>query len=149
MRGETHDKRRDPHAVRISIHSPHAGRDDGWLLIPACGLYFNPLSPCGERLGLPCLNIFRKLFQSTLPMRGETLSSLPRLLIYTISIHSPHAGRDVLDGTNTTRVFWISIHSPHAGRDSESGGIRDIELHFNPLSPCGERLRPACSLWYG
>ena len=33
-----------------------------------------------------------------------------------ISIHSPHAGRDV-DLEGQYKITIISIHSPHAGRD--------------------------------
>ncbi len=35
-------------------------------------------------------------FQSTLPMRGETVPDIVLALAYLISIHSPHAGRDVV-----------------------------------------------------
>jgi len=34
--------------------------------------YFNPLSPCGERLASTIKPSIYKKFQSTLPMRGET-----------------------------------------------------------------------------
>ena len=56
------------------------------------------------------------IFQSTLPMRGETKFAENLKVIKVISIHSPHAGRDnnALDGF---KVLNISIHSPHAGRD--------------------------------
>jgi len=85
---------------RISIHSPHAGRDDRYnKLCEACG-NFNPLSPCGERLydkwrthRMDGISIHSphagrddikyvasdgsERFQSTLPMRGETRSMVP------------------------------------------------------------------------
>ena len=61
--------------LKISIHAPHAGRDD-----------------C--RKG----RIDRILvFQSTRPLRGATLV-IPHIgLRRHISIHAPHAGRDFLD----------------------------------------------------
>ena len=34
-----------------------------------------------------------------------------------ISIHSPHTGRDLSVSTDTLRNLLISIHSPHTGRD--------------------------------
>ena len=190
----------------ISIHSPHAGRDrlHPLLLFPMihfnplspCGerpyaagdnillLDFNPLSPCGERRCLrsrllPCTH-FNPLspcgerlcefnsakvpgvFQSTLPMRGETIPIPSQYAEVSISIHSPHAGRDGILFTMCTRgsifqstlpmrgetrharglvsLVCISIHSPHAGRDFLRCCSRRRSCNFNPLSPCGERL---------
>ena len=83
----------------ISIHSPHAGRDATrharYMLrityfnpLSPCGerpkmvaqilrVYdFNPLSPCGERLIYSILLDFSFIFQSTLPMRGETSKTM-------------------------------------------------------------------------
>ena len=57
----------------ISIHPPHAGRDDLTTSAPTTGTDFNPPSPCGEGLFLP-------------------VDSVPFL---SISIHPPHAGRDL------------------------------------------------------
>ena len=56
----------------ISIHTPHAGSDNGgrW----ACGT--------------------AGAFQSTLPMRGATRSNTVSYLWRCISIHTPHAGSD-------------------------------------------------------
>ena len=33
-----------------------------------------------------------------------------------VSIHAPHAGRDVIDGI-AADMRGVSIHAPHAGRD--------------------------------
>ena len=102
--------------AQISIHSPHAGRDDvcGACYSRICD--FNPLSPCGERhaeraeaaqsasISIHSPHAGRDdtefvvfddvIFQSTLPMRGETCQSCKQLIDQVISIHSPHAGRD-------------------------------------------------------
>ena len=131
---------RDPLEFKISIHSPHAGRDaygrDPQCLwhvqfqstLPMRGetttysivlsdySHFNPLSPCGERRTVYINVNPESRFQSTLPMRGET----------SFDLH------------NTNRRF-ISIHSPHAGRDALKALIRLHYKNFNPLSPCGER----------
>jgi len=56
---------------------------------------FNPLSPCGERQQPKFYYKVVPLFQSTLPMRGETYLLLLAACLEEISIHSPHAGRDV------------------------------------------------------
>ncbi len=58
---------------------------------------------------------------------------------YFISIHAPHAGSD--QGTNKGGIkMKISIHAPHAGSDPGRPCFAQILLHFNPRSPCGERL---------
>ena len=58
------------------------------------------------------------LFQSTLPMRGATETFPFGRWLSVISIHTPHAGSDTV-----LRLRGRCIY------------------HFNPHSPCGERLR--------
>ena len=76
MRGETSGEFPATAYVIISIHSPHAGRDP--LPRPVCKrhVHFNPLAPCGARPSPPDQQ-FRTVcpFQSTRPMRGETVSA--------------------------------------------------------------------------
>ena len=77
---------------------------------------FNPLSPCGERPINYLIGKGREIFQSTLPVWGETTRypyGEPKLQI---SIHSPRVGRDPIVSSSPYR-----------------------ERYFNPLSPCGER----------
>ena len=59
---------------KISIHTPHAGRDDRAEVIL----------------------IFQTTFQSTRPMRGATADAEANEARNDISIHTPHAGRDNL-----------------------------------------------------
>ena len=100
----------------ISIHSSHTGRDPcrpgslqaagdfnplfpygkrlGFRLAYLSGKDFNPLFPYGKRPRRPSGYFQAPRFQSTLPIREETLrrhSSVQRLAI---SIHSSHTGRD-------------------------------------------------------
>ena len=100
----------------FSIHSPLAGRDhSASCQAPACW-FFNPLAPCGARHA--CLIVYALLtyFQSTRPLRGETM----KVIFY--------------------REFnKFSIHSPLAGRDRLAGGSIWLLLFFNPLAPCGAR----------
>ena len=72
-------------------------------------------------------------------MRGETPDAQRCYSRRNISIHSPHAGRDAGKPTLCT-LTTISIHSPHAGRDLALAVNHISYTHFNPLSPCGERL---------
>ena len=150
--------------VRISIHAPHAGRDN---------------------LSRFALNTALR-FQSTRPMRGATAAGRapqpqaqhfnPRApcgarpegavqhdRVILISIHAPHAGRDLIRAAvmannltfQSTRPMrgatsaairrrWdsrISIHAPHAGRDCLPARSSPRRCYFNPRAPCGARLR--------
>ncbi len=121
MRGETVGAPTLFDFIGISIHSPHAGRDFSVGSSGLSGLYFNPLAPCGARRHADSFISARFGFQSTRPMRGETMSCRSNQRSFSISIHSPHAGRDSDLESATARV-QISIHSPHAGRDSRPIG---------------------------
>ena len=102
--------------------------------------YFNPHSPCGERLssqdGLYAVHAIsihtplagsdapfsticatESVFQSTLPLRGATR-------VFTVNPH-----REA-----------ISIHTPLAGSDQNVRRKTIRHQNFNPHSPCGERL---------
>ena len=79
----------------ISIHPPHAGRDDFLLGHHIPCLDFIPPAPCGAGRG---------------GRRGRPRSSA-------ISIHPPHAGRDLGHLVRAPNHRLISIHPPHAGRD--------------------------------
>ena len=126
--------------VSISIHAPHAGSD-----------YDRSLEDTAE-----------SLFQSTLPMRGATICAtfwaaerfyfnprspcgerrfLDRYIraCIGISIHAPHAGSDYHVGS-VEYTDTISIHAPHAGSDVCRAEPPEQRHHFNPRSPCGERL---------
>ena len=107
----------------ISIHTPLAGSDPN-------------TSPIWS-------NDWR--FQSTLPLRGATAYrfSIDETLI--ISIHTPLAGSDVCGRISVDGEF-ISIHTPLAGSDVAAQFGGRSPRHFNPHSPCGERLLPCVAL---
>ena len=78
---------------------------------------FNPRAPCGARLCSALPKMLNDVFQSTRPMRGAT-ESFPMISFnFNVSIHAPHAGRDVQEGLYIS-VDDVSIHAPHAGRDA-------------------------------
>ena len=62
----------------ISIHSPHTGRDAAGGTNADRAHNFNPLSPHGERPDSRPLKPEKRLFQSTLPTRGETRASVKK-----------------------------------------------------------------------
>ena len=139
MRGATLDHAHRVHGHSISIHAPHAGRDEQELqekgsrslfqstrpMRGATALYFTGLlrysisihAPhAGRDLDVTASKPKHQGFQSTRPMRGATNPACNKDPRETISIHAPHAGRDERNGSRCQPV-WISIHAPHAGRD--------------------------------
>ena len=100
----------------ISIHSPRMGRDPRHGRSKEHRADFNPLSPHGERQDVLRAATAQPAFQSTLPAWGET-----------------SGGGHVAVGEG------ISIHSPRMGRDQMMKVGLPCCLHFNPLSPHGER----------
>ena len=131
-------------------------------------VYFNPLSPHGERrffgqqgLGNSPISIHSPRmgrdggwcnssrhdgqFQSTLPAWGETRGWRRRGIMHHISIHSPRMGRDAAISKPPETGNHFNPLSPHGERrrhppPSTSG------FYFNPLSPHGERRGEALGL---
>ena len=126
MRGATERPEETADAVRISIHAPHAGRDDVACVNANSQTLFQSTRPMrgatGEKWVTP-IEMFE--FQSTRPMRGATRQVEPDDDTSSISIHAPHAGRDP----------WL---------------MRDIQgmANFNPRAPCGARQQKYTKLLY-
>ena len=79
----------------ISIHAPHAGRDRCSPARSPARRYFNPRAPCGARLlriviGRRCYHFNPRAPCGARQRRRQDLRSAS-----TISIHAPHAGRDL------------------------------------------------------
>ena len=187
MRGATSPCRKRLPTQRISIHAPHAGRDVTHTAVVSEEATFQSTRPMrGATFTNTETIVTDALFQSTRPMRGATIKqsditanqnmnfnprapcgarhagpTLPRGRLK-ISIHAPHAGRDVsiqhrrradcrFQSTRpmrgATRTFTtrfppgkISIHAPHAGRDLVNLAPICQDQDFNPRAPCGARL---------
>ena len=95
---------------------------------------FNPLAPRGARLVDDPLNTMTAKFQSTRPSRGETRTRADWTMANSISIHSPLAGRDLLNQQVQT-ARGISIHSPLAGRDATKARWRRGGTAFQSTRP--------------
>ena len=103
----------------ISIHAPRAGSDPIPILGSQYKQNFNPRSPCGERHDTDRIEIGRIVFQSTLPVRGATISgSSIRLSIRGFQSTLPVRGATAMQNT-AALTFAISIHAPRAGSDME------------------------------
>ena len=116
VRGATKDAPIETITGDISIHAPRAGSDPLISTLSASLLYFNPRSPCGERLYNYHADKVFILFQSTLPVRGATTSRKHQNIFIKISIHAPRAGSDSKTSRKHQNTF-ISIHAPRAGSD--------------------------------
>ena len=79
------------------------------------------------------------IFQSTLPIQGETFCFLLPSSETVISIHSPYTGRDGTSAYTAICLSVISIHSPYTGRDCSCCMCVRLCGHFNPLSLYRER----------
>ena len=79
-------------------------------------------------------------FQSTRPMRGATRKIVAILAQTEFQSTRPMRGATWVVAVRVLPVSCVSIHAPHAGRDME----RRLRLHsryvgFNPRAPCGAR----------
>ena len=162
MRGATVIKSSIDSLYSISIHTPHAGSDRFSVVISSVLMSFQSTLPMrGATHTDPRARANWCEFQSTLPMRGATNKPIKADYRRIISIHTPHAGSDVIKSSidslysisihtphagsdgyciNDVVILNISIHTPHAGSDCEQLLLVVTNLHFNPHSPCGERL---------
>ena len=104
-----------------------------------CGCnYFNPRSPCGERRSIAFAWTIT-IFQSTLPVRGATRGRRRYTDDKLISIHAPRAGSDPHALKGGLLLYHFNPRSPCGERLQSVAFICSI-CNFNPRSPCGERL---------
>ena len=145
----------------ISIHAPHAGRDADSAKASAdaaafqstrpmrgatvCDrviflllIDFNPRAPCGARLPRRRWRQSASRYFNPRAPCGARHAQLKKVSQGCISIHAPHAGRD-LGLYYKPYCGSISIHAPHAGRDNIGAGRIKGVWNFNPRAPCGAR----------
>ena len=160
VRGATHFLSVIDKGKIISIHAPRAGSDPTWSLITRDGEYFNPRSPCGERLSIVSSTTSGFGFQSTLPVRGATPAALVISCEIVFQSTLPVRGatspslvakrspifQSTLPVRGATGAYYdsrpwnlISIHAPRAGSDLSLLTVSLLGRNFNPRSPCGER----------
>ncbi len=130
--------------MSISIHAPRAGSDRPPHQQPPSVLYFNPCSPCGERLSVIQFLMPTIQFQSMLPVRGATKNQVAHDSVFRISIHAPRAGSDGQRARGRGTPSYFNPCSPCGERRWQAGTESMAIMDFNPCSPCGERLVPGC-----
>ena len=126
---------------KISIHTPHAGSDLIRFFIIYFIYYFNPHSPCGERLFYHFINSFLFYFNPHSPCGSDITGNL--IANNTLTDFNPHSPCGERRSNTSFHADWakISIHTPHAGSDADRSGTVVCQSDFNPHSPCGERRR--------
>ena len=97
VRGATRPLQPPGDGCLISIHAPRAGSDPTPTSRRQATRYFNPRSPCGERLKRRARLLADPEFQSTLPVRGATTQVRDGVRERLISIHAPRAGSDTVE----------------------------------------------------
>ena len=101
--------------------------------------YFNPHSPCGERLGVRVVRPTGEKFQSTLPLRGATrLANGSWRSACHFNPHSPCGERRVMVPPVVMLPRFQST-LPLRGATTHGDFLRKNINDFNPHSPCGER----------
>ena len=127
-----------PQPRSISIHAPRGGSDFLFLHLLPIITNFNPRSPWGERHLHRPLRDYQQGFQSTLPVGGATLCSVPAVLDTLISIHAPRGGSDAGLASPTAATPYFNPRSPWGERQRKHD-TGSAQVDFNPRSPWGER----------
>ena len=120
MRGATDETAAVKKELEISIHTPHAGSDQRRTGKRRYHGYFNPHSPCGERL----------------------LQERLRHLSWYISIHTPHAGSDCKLSTVLAKSMNFNPHSPCGERLLPAVNSFGIDLFQSTLPMRGATHGP-------
>ena len=107
--------------------------------MPKCHLYFNPRSPCGERL--PCIiaDDLNTAFQSTLPVRGATTWHRKIMAMRRFQSTLPVRGATYRHVPNHRPEPYFNPRSPCGERPPPWSCLSGQRTDFNPRSPCGER----------
>ena len=137
--GSDATSKRSAWCCRISIHAPRVGSDHDRQRPPSPGGYFNPRSPCGERLHLCRYDSPSRHISIHAPRVGSDAMIISHLSNQKISIHAPRVGSDAARRERAAAGAAISIHAPRVGSDSTTPRRIHYTGNFNPRSPCGER----------
>ena len=123
----------------ISIHAPRGGSDYVGSPISPISKYFNPRSPWGER---PIIWVYLLELSDFNPRSpwGERPSSLQlRSTQSGFQSTLPVGGATAMTEDADSNHQRISIHAPRGGSDITILYGSNINRHFNPRSPWGER----------
>ena len=147
--------------LHISIHSPYTGRDSHWggLSYPirdfnplslyrerrTCKtrvlflLHFNPLSLYRERPISPDAHVRITVFQSTLPIQGETTKKSSKALENMVFQSTLPIQGETDNRKSSIRLEIFQSTLPIQGETRQKGKVATLALDFNPLSLYRER----------
>ena len=100
----------------ISIHAPHAGRDDFSNASQVGGALFQSTRPVRARRSCLLSRTHGSKFQSTRPVRGATF----------------------IPATPTPSAVYFNPRAPCGARRPQVG-TKEVTEYFNPRAPCGAR----------
>jgi len=127
-----------PGASYFNPRPPHGGRL-GYAFYNPNPLNFNPRPPHGgRRSGTPIKGQYSQ-FQSTPPAWGATKLRIANKIRYTISIHAPRMGGDVLCLVFLVDHATFQSTPPAWGATREREGNSTRGCYFNPRPPHGGR----------
>ena len=124
---------------QISIHAPREGCDLVLAVLVAVSLYFNPRTPRGVRPWSRGKSNSSKVFQSTHPARGATISLAILRGANSISIHAPREGCDALAAVLLPAIPYFNPRTPRGVRRPATRGRSHLGHDFNPRTPRGVR----------
>ena len=101
-------------------------------------MLFQSTRPMRGATLLPTLPFSVFLFQSTRPMRGATPKPSSNSAIQMFQSTRPMRGATLRCRVHE-RHHVVSIHAPHAGRDVSGRRSGQLTPGFNPRAPCGAR----------
>ena len=102
-------------------------------------MYFNPRSPCGERLANASCMAHDRIISIHAPRAGSDERECGCTDMYgNFNPRSPCGERRVSPNKKHGDL-QISIHAPRAGSDQGMPVSGMTQKDFNPRSPCGER----------
>ncbi len=126
--------------LKISIHAPRAGSDLYHIFLYSQVFPFQSTLPVRGATVSRLYNGASLSFQSTLPVRGATVRAQKYYYFGKISIHAPRAGSDTSFAQKIRSCLIFQSTLPVRGATHKLGTVWILEDDFNPRSPCGERL---------
>ena len=154
--------------VIVSIHAPHAGRDQRGRVVKVLSVVSIHAPHAGRDMQNMQQSARSGMFQSTRPMRGATGNLFCCWGFKSVSIHAPHAGRAICVRRLIHLRIGFNPRAPcgarrHAMLQDENAALfqstrpmRGATYNacrrlggesFNPRAPCGARRVPAADHW--
>ena len=125
----------------ISIHAPRVGSDLSQISSAQWQEPFQSTLPVWGATRRYPRRASRCRFQSTLPVWGATITSHIVVHITEISIHAPRVGSDFFARAASLFAWSFQSTLPVWGATGGNRVRLPAASHFNPRSPCGERLQ--------